>query len=96
MGGGRLVSDVVDPVVLMVWLTIGIYHRGLVEFSREAIFLQMALLFAVPAFGVWITELSRTVVVALVVAVVIVVTIVVVSVISSKMNCGKLSELIVR
>ena len=56
----------------------------------------MALLFAVPAFGVGITELRRTVVVALVVAVVIGVTIVVVSVISSKMNCCKLSELIVR
>jgi hypothetical protein len=56
----------------------------------------MALLFAVPAFSVGIAELRRTVVVTLVVAVVVGVTIVVVSVISSKTNCCKLSEFIVR
>ena len=96
MGGGGLVSDVVDLVVLLVRLIIGIYHGGLVAFPGETILLQMSLLLAVPAFGVRIAELRGTVVVTLVVAVVIVVTIVVVSVISSKTNCGELRELVVR
>ncbi len=96
MGGGGLVSDVVDAVVLLVRLTVGIYHGGLVAFSGEAIFLQMSLLLAVPAFSVWIAQLHRTVVVTLVVAAVFVVAVVVVPVVSSKTNCSELSELIVR
>ncbi len=96
MGGGGLVSNVVDAVVLLVRLTVGIYHGSLVAFSGEAIFLQMSLLFAIPALGVWIAELRGMVVVTLVVAVVIVVTIVVVSVIPTEANRSELSELVVR
>jgi hypothetical protein len=96
LGSGGLVSDVVDAVVLLVRLTVGVNHGGLVAFPGEAIFMQVSFLFAVPAFGVRIAELRGTIVVTLVVTVVIVVTIIVVSVVSPKANCSELSELIVR
>jgi hypothetical protein len=95
-GGGGLISNVVDAVVLLVRLAVGIDHRGLVAFPGEAIFLQMSFLFAVPALGVRIVELRGAVVVILVVTVVTIVAIVVVSVVSAKANCSELSALIVR
>ncbi len=95
LGGGGLISDVVDAVVLLVRLAVGVDHRGLVAFPGEAIFLQMSFLFAVSAFGVWIAEL-RGAVVVIVVTVVTVVAIVVVSVVSAQTDCSELSELIVQ
>jgi hypothetical protein len=95
LGGGGLISNVVDAVVLLVWLAIGVDHRGLVTFLGEAIFLQVPFLFAVPALCVRIAELRGTAVVVLVVTVVTVVAIVVVSIVSAKANCGELSELII-
>jgi hypothetical protein len=94
-GGGGLISNVVDAVVLLVRLAVGVDHRGLVTFPGEAIFLQVSFLFAVPALGIRVAELRGTAVVVLVVTVVTVVTIVVVSVVSAKANCGELSELII-
>jgi hypothetical protein len=95
LGRGGLVSDVVYGVVLLVRLAISVDHRGLVAFPGEAIFLQVSFLFAVPALGVRIADVRRTVVFTLVITVVTVVAIVVVSIISAKANCSELSELII-
>ncbi len=95
-GGGGLVSNVVDAVVLLVQLAIGVDHRGLITFSGEAIFLKVPFLLAVPALSVWVTERRRTAVVTLVVTVVtVVVAIVVIAIVYAKANCGELGELII-
>ncbi len=95
-GGGGLINDVVDAVVLLVRLAVGVDHWSLISFAGVAIFLEMTLLLAVPAFRVWVTKRRRAIVVALVVAVVTVVSItVVIAIISAEANCGELSELVV-
>ncbi len=84
MGGGGLISDVVDTVVLLVQLAIGIDHRGPITFTGEAMFLEVPFLLAVSALGVWVTERHRAIVVISVVAVVAVVAaIVVIAVVSA-------------
>ncbi len=93
-GSGGLIGDVVDAIVLLVWLAICIDNWGLISFAGVAIFLEMALLFAVPAFGVRVAKRRRAIVVALVDAVVTVVAIAVVS-IYAEANGGQLSELII-
>ncbi len=93
MGSSWLVSDVVDAVVLLVGFAIGIDHWSLVTFSGEAIFLQVSLFLAVPAFSVGVTELRRAVVTLVVAVVVAVVVAIVVVSVSAKANR---SELVIR
>ncbi len=94
-GGGRLISDIVDAVVLLVRLTIGADHWSLISFAGVTIFLEMTFLFAVPALSVWVVKRGRAIVAALVVAVVTIVAIAVVIAISAEANCGELSELVI-
>ncbi len=98
-GGGGLISDVVDAVVLLVQLALGVNHRGLITFTGEAIFLEVPFLLVVPALGVRVTERRRAIFVTSVVEVVavvaVVIAIIVLVVVSAKANCGELGELIV-
>ncbi len=57
-GGGRLLSDIVDTiaVLVLVGLAVGVHHGGLVSFAGEAVLLEMALLLAVPAGGIGISN----------------------------------------
>ena len=53
-----LVGDVVDAVsvLVLVRLTIGVHHGGLVSFAGETIFLKVALLLTVSANGVGVPQ----------------------------------------
>ncbi len=94
-GGGWLIGDVVDAVVLLVWLAVCVDHWSLISFAGVVIFLEMALLFAVPEFSVWVAKRHRAIVVALVVTVVTIVAIAVVISIPAEANSGELSELVI-
>ncbi len=48
LAGGRLVSNVVDAVVL-IGFAVGVDHGSVVSLGRETFFLQVSLLAAVPA-----------------------------------------------
>jgi hypothetical protein len=54
LGGCRLVSDIVDAVVL-VGLAVGVDHGSIVSLAGEKLLLQVPLLVAVPADDVWVS-----------------------------------------
>jgi hypothetical protein len=55
---GGLLSDIVDAVAVLalVGLAVGVHHGGLVPLAGEAVLLEMALLLAIPAGGIGISN----------------------------------------